>query len=73
MVITRASNFGRFAVAVLEPDAIPTKLDVIIGNRYFQLTFEVEPCYQISSYGANATHKMRGIKIMEMVQGRTLR
>jgi hypothetical protein len=43
MVTTRASNFGRFAVAVLEPKAIPTKLDVIIGNRYFQLIFEVEP------------------------------
>jgi hypothetical protein len=43
MVTTRASNFGRFAVAVLEPKAIPTKLDVIIGNRYFQLLFEVEP------------------------------
>jgi hypothetical protein len=43
MVTTRASSFGRFAVAVLEPEAIPTKLDVIIGNRYFQLTFEVEP------------------------------
>ena len=43
MVTTRASNFGRFAVAVLEPEAIPTRLDVIIGNRYFQLIFEVEP------------------------------
>jgi hypothetical protein len=43
MVTTRASNFGRFVVAVLEPAAIPTKLDVIIGNRYFQLSFEVEP------------------------------
>jgi hypothetical protein len=43
MVTTRASRFGRFAVAVLEPEAIPTKLDVIIGNRYFQLLFEVEP------------------------------
>ena len=43
MVTTRASNFGRFTVAVLEPNAIPTKLDVIIGNRYFQLVFEVEP------------------------------
>jgi hypothetical protein len=43
MVTTRASNFGRFAVAVLEPAAIPNKLDVIIGNRYFQLKFEVEP------------------------------
>jgi hypothetical protein len=43
MMTTRASNFGRFAVAMLEPKAIPTKLDVIIGNRYFQLIFEVEP------------------------------
>jgi len=43
MVTTRASIFGRFAVAVLEPEAIPTKLDVIIGNRYFLLIFEVEP------------------------------
>jgi hypothetical protein len=30
-------------VIVLEPEAIPTKLDVIIGNRYFRLIFEVEP------------------------------
>jgi hypothetical protein len=43
MVTTRVNNFGRFAVAVLEPKAIPTKLDVIIGNRYFQLLFEIEP------------------------------
>jgi hypothetical protein len=43
MVTTRASNFGWFAVAVLEPEAIPTKLYVIIGNRYFQMIFEVEP------------------------------
>ena len=42
-VTSRASSFGRFAVAVLEPEAIPTKLDVIISNRYFQLLFEVEP------------------------------
>ena len=43
MVTTRANGFGRFAVAVLEPEAIPKKLDVIIGNRYFQLIFQVEP------------------------------
>jgi hypothetical protein len=43
MVTTRANGFGCFVVAVLEPEAIPTKLDVIIGNRYFQLTFQVEP------------------------------
>ena len=35
MVTTRASSFGRFVVAVLDPEAIPIKLDVIIGNRYF--------------------------------------
>ena len=35
MVTTRASSFGRFAVVVLDLEAIPTKLDVIIGNRYF--------------------------------------
>jgi hypothetical protein len=35
MVTSRASSFGRFAVAVLEPEAIPTKLDIIIGNQYF--------------------------------------
>ena len=35
IVTTRASSFGRFVVAVLDPEAIPTKLDVIIGNRYF--------------------------------------
>jgi hypothetical protein len=45
MVTTRANNFGRFAVAVIEPKAILTKLDVIISNRYFQLTFEVEPFF----------------------------
>ncbi|CAN6182021.1 unnamed protein product [Urochloa humidicola] len=43
IVTTNANKFGRFAVAVLEPEAIPTRLDVIIGNRYFQLIFEVEP------------------------------
>ena len=42
MVTTRANNFGRFEVAVLEPEAILTKLDVIIGNT-FQLILEVEP------------------------------
>jgi hypothetical protein len=39
VVTTRASNFGRFAVVVLKPDAILTKLDVIIVNRYFQDDF----------------------------------
>jgi hypothetical protein len=43
MATTRANGFEHFVVAVLEPEAIPTKLDVIIGNRYFQLIFQVEP------------------------------
>ena len=74
MVTTRASSFGRFAVAVLEPEAIPTKLDVIIGNRYFQLIFEVEPFfYQILGCGAFGTLRITAVKIMAMVQRRTLR
>lgn len=43
IITINANKFGRFAVAVLEPEAIPTRLDVIIGNRYFQQIFEVEP------------------------------
>src|SRR6266498_5897241 len=42
MVMTCANKFGRFAVAVLEPELIPKKMDVIIGNRFFELVFEVE-------------------------------
>ena len=34
MEMTWANKFGRFVVAVLEPELIPTKMDVIIGNRF---------------------------------------
>lgn len=43
MKTSRKNTFGRFCVAVLEPELIPNKMDVIIGNKYFQLKFEVEP------------------------------
>ena len=42
MVMTRANKFGRFAVAVLKPELIPKKMDVIIGNHFLELLFEVE-------------------------------
>ena len=62
VITTRASNFGRFTVAVLEPDAIPTKLDVIIGNRYFQLLFEVEPFSPNIGLRSRVTTQNEGIK-----------
>src|SRR6266508_3729206 len=42
MLMTRTNKFGRFAAAVMEPELIPTKMDVIIGNLFFELLFEVE-------------------------------
>jgi hypothetical protein len=39
---TRKSNFGRVLVAVLNPSLIPDRLDVVIGDHYFELDFEVE-------------------------------
>jgi hypothetical protein len=39
---TRKSNFGRVLVAVLNPSLIPDRLDVVIGDHYFELYFEVE-------------------------------
>ena len=45
MVMTRVNKFGRFAVAVLDPELIPKKMDVIIGNHFFELLFEVKPFY----------------------------
>lgn len=43
MVTTRKNKFGRFKVAVLNPSIIPSKMDVVIGNRFIELHFEVEP------------------------------
>jgi hypothetical protein len=42
METTQNSEFGRVLVAVLNPGLIPTQLDVVIGDHYFELEFEVE-------------------------------
>jgi hypothetical protein len=42
METTRKSSFGRVLVAVLNPGLIPERLDVVIGDHYFELDFEVE-------------------------------
>ncbi|CAN6249131.1 unnamed protein product [Urochloa humidicola] len=43
MVTTRKSNFGRFKVAVLNPTIVPNKMDCVIGTRFFELRFVIEP------------------------------
>ena len=42
MESTRKSDYGRILVAVLDPKLIPRKLDVVIGDHYFDLEFKVE-------------------------------
>jgi hypothetical protein len=42
METTRKSDFGCILVAVLNPSLIPEQLDVVIGDHYFELDFEVE-------------------------------
>jgi hypothetical protein len=42
METTRKNNFGRVLVAVLNPSLILKELDVVIGDHYFELEFEVE-------------------------------
>jgi len=42
METTRKSDFGRVLVAMLDPKLIPRTLDVVIGDHYFDLVFEVE-------------------------------
>lgn len=42
METTRKNEFGRIFVAVLNPSLIPSQLDVVIGDHYFELEFEVE-------------------------------
>jgi hypothetical protein len=42
METTRKNEFGRILVVVLDPKLIPRKLDVVIGDHYFDLEFEVE-------------------------------
>jgi hypothetical protein len=42
METTRKDNFARIMVAVLNPKLIPPHLDVVTGDHYFELEFEVE-------------------------------
>jgi hypothetical protein len=42
METTRKNEFGRILVVVLDPKLIPRVLDVVIGDHYFDLEFEVE-------------------------------
>lgn len=42
METTRKSDFGQVFVAVLDPKLIPRRLDVVVGDHYFELVFEVE-------------------------------
>ncbi|TVU42878.1 hypothetical protein EJB05_09301, partial [Eragrostis curvula] len=43
MVTTRKNSFGRFKVVVMDPNIVPTQMDVVIGSRFFELQFEIEP------------------------------
>jgi hypothetical protein len=42
METTRKNSFGRILVVVLNSGLIPEQLDVVIGDHYFELEFEVE-------------------------------
>ncbi|XP_062188905.1 uncharacterized protein LOC133892218 [Phragmites australis] len=42
MVTTRKSDFGRILVAVLDPALLPSSMDVVIGDHYFELKIEKE-------------------------------
>jgi hypothetical protein len=42
METTRKSEFGRILVVVLNPSLILEQMDVVIGEHYFELKFEVE-------------------------------
>lgn len=42
METTRNNDFGRIMVAVLNPLLIPARIDVVIGDHYFELEFILE-------------------------------
>jgi hypothetical protein len=42
METTRKSDLGRILVAILNPCLILEQLDVVVGDHYFELEFEVE-------------------------------
>lgn len=43
MMTTRKNKYGKFKVAVLNPTIVPTHMDIVIGSRFLELQFEVEP------------------------------
>jgi hypothetical protein len=42
MITTRKNKFGRFQIAVLNPNIVPTRMDVVIGAQFFELEFKIE-------------------------------
>jgi hypothetical protein len=42
LITTWKNKFGRFQIAVLNPNIIPTRMDVVIGAQFFELEFEIE-------------------------------
>uniref|UniRef100_A0A0A9GWB5 Uncharacterized protein n=1 Tax=Arundo donax TaxID=35708 RepID=A0A0A9GWB5_ARUDO len=42
MKMTKCNRFGHFFVAILNPSLIPNMMDVVIGDKYFELKFMVE-------------------------------
>lgn len=42
MKTTRKNTFGRIFMAVLSPKLVPRRVDVVIGDHYFELEFELE-------------------------------
>ncbi|TVU20826.1 hypothetical protein EJB05_30423, partial [Eragrostis curvula] len=43
MITTRKNTFGRYKISCLNPAIVPTQMDVVIGTRFFELQFEIEP------------------------------
>jgi hypothetical protein len=41
MITTRKNKFWRFQIVVLNPNIVPTRMDVVIGARFFELEFEI--------------------------------
>lgn len=59
MEATRKSDFGRIMVAVLNPLLIPAHLDVVIGDHYFELEFQVEKL-GVDEYGEEMSVDWKG-------------
>jgi hypothetical protein len=59
METTRKNDYGRILVAVLDPSLIPEGIDVVIGDHYFELDFEVEK-WGINENGEEAEFEWNG-------------